>query len=174
MKKIVSVTTLVTKRHVPPKMLRASARVRMLATVAIFGANHMVSTAMKIAKPASARMKFAGVSVKASASVPTISSPIQPGEPRNIRIANRSWQRLTNFRPGRLRKRQYCRLPRHQRRSRRMNSIRFGGFSSQLSCSSGTTRTSIAAAPHQHGLDLVVAEDRGLRRASAAEAARAA
>jgi hypothetical protein len=35
-------------------------------------------------------MKLAGASVKASASVPMIKSPIQPGEPTNIRIANSS------------------------------------------------------------------------------------
>ncbi len=50
-------------------------------------------------------------------------------------------------------------LPWHQRTSRRMNSVIVGGFSSQPRSSSGSTRTSIAGAAHQHRLDLIVAED---------------
>ena len=50
--------------------------------------------------PASGRMKSAGVGAAASASVPTTSSPIQAGEPRNISIAKASWKRLTSFMPG--------------------------------------------------------------------------
>jgi len=49
-------------------------------------------------------MKSAIEGDEAIASVPTIKRPIHAGEPRNIIIANRSWKRLTNFRPGRNRK----------------------------------------------------------------------
>ena len=42
---------------------------------------------MNSAMPASGRMKSAGVSAKASESVPSTSMPIQAGEPMNIRIA---------------------------------------------------------------------------------------
>ena len=57
-------------------------------------------------------------------------------------MAKPSWKRLTNFMPGISTKWPYCRLPWHQRWSRRMNSISVGGFSSQPRSSSGSTRTS--------------------------------
>ena len=131
----------------------------MLATVAIFGANHMVRTAANTAMPASARMKLPGVSVKASASVPMINSPIQPGEPRNIRIANSSWQRLTNFSPGKPEKAPV---------------LQVAAAPAQIAADElGQARRVLlpalvllrhhphvkTAAPHQHRLDLVVAED---------------
>ena len=56
----------------------------------IFGANHITSTAMNSAMPASARMKLAGLSLNAAASVPSTSSPIQAGEPMNMMIASAS------------------------------------------------------------------------------------
>ena len=59
-------------------------------TVAIFGANHMISVMTNSAMPASGRMKFAGPWI-ATASVPSTSRPIQAGEPRNISIAKAIW-----------------------------------------------------------------------------------
>jgi len=67
---------------------------------------------------------------------------IQAGELRYIRIANSNWNRLTGFRPGKVRSCQYCILPCSQRRSRRLNSRSVGGLSSKLNPSSGSTRTS--------------------------------
>ena len=62
----------------------------MSMALAIFGENHITSTQTNSAMPASARMKLAGVSANATASVPRTSSPIQAGEPMNIRIASTS------------------------------------------------------------------------------------
>ena len=62
----------------------------MSTALAIFGENHITSTQTNSAIPASARMKFAGVSEDATASVPITSKPIQAGEPTNIRIASPS------------------------------------------------------------------------------------
>jgi len=56
--------------------------------VASLGDSHIVRVATKSAMPASGRMKPAGE--VAAASVPTTRSPIQAGEPRNIRIAKAS------------------------------------------------------------------------------------
>ena len=74
----------------PPKARRSLGRISTSITVAIFGANHITRTSTNRAMPASGRMKSAGVSAKASASVPTTSRPIQAGEPRNISIAKAS------------------------------------------------------------------------------------
>ena len=100
----------------------------------------MIKVATKSAMPASGRMKPAGA--VAAANVPTTRRPIQAGEPKNIRIAKASWKRLTGLMPGRPSRCQYCMLPWHQRRSRRMNSSSVAGFSSKLWCSKGSTRTS--------------------------------
>ena len=59
-KKIVSVTVLAMKRPAPPKALRSCGRETTSITVAIFGANHMISVMTNSAMPASGRMKFAG------------------------------------------------------------------------------------------------------------------
>ena len=67
---------------------------------------------------------------------------VQAGMPANIRIAQKSWNRLAGSRPGMASRRRYCRLPWHQRVSRRANSARVGGFSSHDPASSGMTRTS--------------------------------
>ena len=100
MKNTVSVATLTRNRTVPPKARRSFGRVRTSTTVAIFGANHMTRMTASSAWPASGRMNWAAVGAAASASVPTTSSPIQAGEPRNISMAKASWKRLTGFRPG--------------------------------------------------------------------------
>ena len=100
MKNTVSVTTLARKRAVPPKARRSFGRVSTSITVAIFGANHITRMITSSAWPASGRMKSAGVGEAASASVPTTSSPIQAGEPRNISMAKASWKRLTELHAG--------------------------------------------------------------------------
>ena len=113
--------------------------------VAIFGANAITIVIAKSAVPAPA---FTGtycavdVSDNASSTLPIAIMAIHAGEPRYIQIANIRWKRLTGFRPGMLSSFQYCMLPWHQRRSRRLNSISVGGFSSQLTPSTGSTRTS--------------------------------
>ena len=56
-------------------------------------------------------------------------------------------------------------LPWHQRRSRRMNSISVGGFSSQLDFLAGAPDF-VAGAAHQRRLDLIVAEDMAVERAA--------
>ena len=73
---------------------------------------------------------------------PSTMKAIQPGAPTYMRIASRSWTRLSGRRPGMASRRQYCMLPWHQRRSRLMKSGRAAGFSSQLWSSSASTRTS--------------------------------
>jgi hypothetical protein len=104
------------------------------------------------------------------ASVPTTSSPIQAGEPKNISIAKASWKRLTNFRPGWNRKKPYCSVPWHQRWSRRMNSI--SGRRVLLPAEVFLDRQHahlVAAAAHQHRLDLVVAQHMAAERALAGQ-----
>jgi hypothetical protein len=90
-KNTVSVTTLPTNRTPPPNALRSFGRVSTSMMVAIFGANHMTSTTTNSAVPASGRMNCAGLSARATATVPTTSRPIQAGEPRNISTAKASW-----------------------------------------------------------------------------------
>ena len=85
-KKIVSVIVLAMKRPVPPNVSRSRGRDSTSSTVAIFGANHMIRVMTNSAIPASGRTKLAGPCM-ATASVPSTSSPIQAGEPRNINIA---------------------------------------------------------------------------------------
>ena len=113
--------------------------------VAIFGAN-VISIMMansSVPAPGSTGTYCPVDAVdSASSTVPIAVIAIQAGEPRYIWIANSNWKRLTGFRPGMLSNCQYCMLPCSQRRSRRLNSISVGGFSSQLMPSTGSTRTS--------------------------------
>ena len=66
----------------------------------------------------------------------------QSGDPKYMMIAWISCHRPIGRSPSMPTIDQYCMLPWHQRRSRRMNSGRLVGFSSQLSNSSAITRTS--------------------------------
>ena len=75
----------------PPNPRRSSGCSRMSIALATFGENHIASTQTNNAMPASGRMKLPGVSENATVRVPSTSSPIQAGEPMNIRIANASW-----------------------------------------------------------------------------------
>ena len=59
-KKIVSVIVLAMKRPAPPNARRSAGRDTTSITVAIFGANHMMSVMTNSAMPASGRMNFAG------------------------------------------------------------------------------------------------------------------
>src|ERR1022692_3239667 len=116
--------------------------------LAIFGANVINMTMANSAAPApnlTGTDGADGVSERASTTVPSAIIAIQAGELRYIQIANSNWKRLTGFRPGMRRSCQYCMLPWHQRRSRRLNSITVGGFSSQLNPSTGRTLTSYPA-----------------------------
>ena len=95
----------------------------------------MPSTMANSVKPRSARNGC-------SRANPNSMKASQAGAPRYMAIASNSWQRLTGSSRGNVSSCRYCMLPWHQRRSRRMNSSAFGGFSSQLPSSSGSTRTS--------------------------------
>ncbi len=128
---------------VPPKLLRCAARVRTSSAVAIFGANHITRMIASSAWPAAGPDELGRAIGEARAQAcRSASSPIQAGELKNISMAKASWKRLTNFSPGIDRNCPYCRLPWHQRWSRRRNSSSVGGFSSQPRSSSGSTRTS--------------------------------
>ncbi len=88
--KIVCATALKVNRIPPPKALRRGGRASTSIAVAMLGANHMISTVTNKAIPASGRMKASGDPANATAMVPSTRSPIQAGEPRNIRIAKPS------------------------------------------------------------------------------------
>ena len=90
-KKVTSVTTPATKRMPPPKLRRSVGRSSTSMTVAIFGANHIKSTRPNRRSPAPGRMKSWPAPANATAIEPNTSSPIQPGEPRNISSAKASW-----------------------------------------------------------------------------------
>ena len=60
------------------------------AVVAIFGANHVISTRMSTVRPLPGETKSDGRSARATPQVPSTMSSIQAGEPRNIRIAKAS------------------------------------------------------------------------------------
>ena len=89
--KIVAIAKLPRNRNVPPNARRSLGRVSTSIAVAMFGANHVTSTIVSRAMPASARMKAAPDPVQAMAAVPMTRSPIQAGEAMNIRIASPSW-----------------------------------------------------------------------------------
>ncbi len=126
----------------PPKAPRSAGRASTSIAVAILAANQNSRVSASKAVPQVGSTTALGVGAAASLAVPTISRPIQAGEPANISMAKTSWKRLTGLRPGSAMKKAYCSVPWSQRRSRRMNSTIVGGFSSQPRSSSGRTRTS--------------------------------
>jgi hypothetical protein len=91
MTKTTVIMKLALKRTPPPNRCRSFARVSTSMTVATLGANYIASTSIIPATPASHRIKSAGVGVSAAAALPISKSPIQAGEPRNMRMAKASW-----------------------------------------------------------------------------------
>src|ERR1035441_6784874 len=111
--------------------------------LAIFGANVINMTMANSAAPApnlTGTDGADGVSERASITVPSAIMAIQAGELRYIQIANNNWNRLIGFRPGMRKSCQYCILPWHQRRSRRLNSISVRGFSFHPNNSNAKTK----------------------------------
>jgi len=115
--------------------------------------------------PASARMKLAGVSENARASVPSTSSPIQAGGGEADEHQDSQRQLIAAYRLQSRNERNAntAMLPWHQRRSRRMNSSRLADSPP----SPGPLRQHahvVAGGAHQHRLDLIVAEDMAIFR----------
>ena len=158
-KKIVSVTTPATKRKPPPKARRSAARVSTSITVAIFGANHMTSTMANTSEAGVGMDEGLAGPANATASVPNTRSPIQAGRAEEHQQRERELVAADPFEARHhqevpvlhvaLAPAQVAPDELDQRRRVLLEAVAFLRQHAHL----------VAGAPHQHRLDLVVAED---------------
>ena len=158
-KKIVSVTTPATKRKPPPNARRSDGRVSTSITVAIFGANHITSTSTNTGEAGVGAHEGVGrAGASATAIVPNTSSPIQAGRAEEHQHREHELVAADRLEPGHHQKMPVLHVALapaqvaadefEQRRRILLEAVALLRQHAHL----------VAGAPHQHRLDLVVAE----------------